>query len=94
MTLRKLDLDAMDVDELLRRGIAAARVGESSEARTCLTEATQRDPENVDAWLWLAGVETTRSSNAITSSECCCSPPGMPKRPTDWPDWSRSTARG
>jgi hypothetical protein len=58
MTVPRLDLDALDADELLRRGIAAARVGESGEAIACLTAVTQRDPDNVDAWLWLAGVET------------------------------------
>lgn len=52
------NLDHLDVDELVRRGVAASRVGEADEARLYLTEATHRDPDNADAWLWLAGVET------------------------------------
>lgn len=53
----RINWDALSVEELLGRGIAAARVGESSEAQAYLTEVTVRDPTNADAWLWLAGVE-------------------------------------
>jgi tetratricopeptide (TPR) repeat protein len=43
--------------ELLRRGQAAARVGRREEARDYLRRAIELDPENVQAWLDLAGVE-------------------------------------
>ena len=43
--------------ELLRRGQAAARVGRREEARDYLHRAVELDPENVQAWLDLAGVE-------------------------------------
>jgi hypothetical protein len=49
--------DGLSTDELLQRGIAAARIGEASEAEAYLTEVTVRDPQNADAWLWLASVE-------------------------------------
>jgi hypothetical protein len=52
------DLERLDVDELMRRGLAAARVGENDEAQTYLTEVTRRDPNNADAWLWLGSVAT------------------------------------
>jgi len=52
-----VDWDGLGTDELLRRGIAAARVGENDEARAFLAEVTAREPENADAWLWRAGVE-------------------------------------
>jgi hypothetical protein len=58
MSQKRVDLDALGVDELLRRGIAAARVGEVDEATTFLTEVTVRDRANADAWLWLASLET------------------------------------
>jgi tetratricopeptide (TPR) repeat protein len=43
--------------ELLRRGQAAARVGRREEARDYLRRAVELDPELVQAWLDLAGVE-------------------------------------
>ncbi|MFL7811219.1 MAG: tetratricopeptide repeat protein [Anaerolineae bacterium] len=43
--------------ELLRRGQAAARVGRREEALGYLRQAVELDPENVQAWLDLAGVE-------------------------------------
>ncbi len=57
MVTQRRDLDALDADELMRRGVAAVRVGEADEARAYLTEITRREPDNADAWLWLAGVE-------------------------------------
>jgi hypothetical protein len=53
----RIDLGEIATDDLLRRGIAAARVGDADEARAMLLEVTVRDPSNPDAWLWLAGVE-------------------------------------
>jgi hypothetical protein len=52
------DWNDLPTDALLQRGIAAARVGENDEARAMLAEVTARAPENADAWLWRAGVET------------------------------------
>jgi tetratricopeptide (TPR) repeat protein len=43
--------------ELIRRGLAAARVGRRAEARDYLRRAVALEPENVEAWLDLAGVE-------------------------------------
>lgn len=56
---KRPELDGLDVDELLRRGIAAARVDDKVEARRVLTEVVARDPARADAWLWLAGIETS-----------------------------------
>lgn len=58
MARRRLNLDELATDELLRRGIAAARVDEDDEARLLLEEAVLRDPQDPDAWLWLAGVRS------------------------------------
>lgn len=44
------------VEELIRQGMAAARVGEKEEARRHFEEALRRDPEAVTAWLGLSGV--------------------------------------
>lgn len=51
------ELEALDAAALLRRGIAAARVGDADDARACLSEVVRREPANGDAWLWLASVE-------------------------------------
>jgi hypothetical protein len=45
-----------DSDDILRLGIEAAREGNRDEARGLFTLLTNEDPDNVQAWLWLAGV--------------------------------------
>ena len=42
--------------QLLQQGIAAARAGQSGQARQLLQEAVRRDPRNEAAWLWLSSV--------------------------------------
>ena len=42
--------------DLLTQGLTAARVGDTDDARRLLTQATEEMPENIDAWLALAGV--------------------------------------
>ena len=49
--------DVPNATELVQRGQAAARVGLRDEAREYLREAVQLAPDNVEAWLDLAGVE-------------------------------------
>ncbi len=49
--------DSPNPMELVQRGQAAARVGHRDEARGYLRRAVQLAPENVEAWLALAGVE-------------------------------------
>ncbi len=49
--------DRLDIDQLLRRGQAAARVGHRQEAWEVLRRVVELDPGNVQAWLDLAGVE-------------------------------------
>ncbi|HNT73378.1 MAG TPA: tetratricopeptide repeat protein [Anaerolineae bacterium] len=47
------------ISQLLQRGIAAARAGQTAEARRLLTRVTELDENNVPAWLWLSGVVQT-----------------------------------
>ena len=42
--------------DLLQQGIAAARSGQKETARYLLTQAIERDENNVTAWMWLSGV--------------------------------------
>jgi len=42
--------------DLVQQGLTAARVGDTKEARRLLQQATYDMPDNVDAWLALAGV--------------------------------------
>lgn len=43
-------------DDLLQRGIAAARAGRRDEARALLMQVVEADERSEQAWLWLAGV--------------------------------------
>jgi hypothetical protein len=42
--------------DLVQQGLTAARVGDPEEARRLLTQATLQYPDNIEAWLGLAGV--------------------------------------
>ena len=45
-----------DANEILALGMDAARDGNREEARNLFTLLTRQDPDNIQAWLWLAGV--------------------------------------
>ena len=45
-----------DLNSLLKRGISAAQNGDRRRARMLLTEASQLDPRNEDAWMWLSSI--------------------------------------
>lgn len=47
---------AVEVDKLLRDGIAAAQNGDRRAARLLLDQVTSAQPNNADAWLWLASI--------------------------------------
>ncbi len=42
--------------QLVERGKAAVRAGDTASAQRFLAQAVRRDPSNEQAWLWLAGV--------------------------------------
>jgi sortase A len=48
-------------DDLLRKGIAAARLGQRERACTLLRRAIQEDDKNPSAWLWLSKAVTSPS---------------------------------
>ncbi len=54
--------------DLVQQGLAAARVGDIEDARRLLQEATQRTPDNVEAWLGLAG-----AVGSLAEKEACFS---------------------
>ena len=45
-----------EVKKMLRSGVKAAQAGDRAEARNFLLNVTEADPENEDAWLWLASI--------------------------------------
>jgi hypothetical protein len=45
-----------EANEILQLGIEAARDGNREEARNLFTLLTKQEPQNIQAWLWLAGV--------------------------------------
>lgn len=48
--------DTSRISRKLAAGIRAARNGDAAEARVLLLEVSQAEPENEDAWLWLASI--------------------------------------
>jgi hypothetical protein len=54
--LTDAELAQLDAETLLQRGVAAARAGDTEEARIYLRAATERDSLNPTAWIELAGV--------------------------------------
>ena len=53
---------------LLREGIAAAQAGDKARTRLLLREATQLEPRNELAWLWMAGAAET-AQDSVASLE-------------------------
>lgn len=49
-----------DPESILQLGIEAARDGNKEEARNLFRLLTREDPQNAQAWLWLAGVAENR----------------------------------
>ena len=47
---------SLTAEELLQRGIAAAREERHGEARRCLQQVLALDSSNEEAWLWLANI--------------------------------------
>src|SRR3954471_13466778 len=45
-----------EADTILQLGIEAAREGNREEARNLFGLLTRQEPDNAQAWLWLAGV--------------------------------------
>ncbi|MBS1251326.1 MAG: hypothetical protein MAG451_00358 [Anaerolineales bacterium] len=45
-----------EAHQLTQQAIAAAQVGDDGEAEELLHQATEMDPDNAEAWLWLARV--------------------------------------
>lgn len=54
--------------DLVQQGLAAARVGDIDDARQLLQTATRQSPDNVQAWLGLAGVV-----ESLAEKEACFS---------------------
>ncbi len=54
--LTQEELEGLEVDDLLRRGMAAARAGDHEDAQLYLEEAARRNPDRADIWVELAGV--------------------------------------
>lgn len=54
--------------DLVQQGLAAARVGDIEDARRMLQQATRQSPDNIEAWLGLAGVV-----ESLAEKEACFS---------------------
>lgn len=50
------EVDSPEVAKMLRSGIEAAQSGERAEARNLLLRVTDAEPDNENAWLWLASI--------------------------------------
>jgi tetratricopeptide (TPR) repeat protein len=49
-------MNEFNIDEVLQKGIRAARRGRKEPAQQLLNQVVQADPNNEEAWLWLARV--------------------------------------
>lgn len=49
----------MDVDNLIKQGMAAIKAGDKDKARKLLQQAVDQEPENAKAWYFLAGAESS-----------------------------------
>lgn len=47
---------SVNVEAMVREGIAAVKAGKRDDARLMLTKAVELDPYNEEGWLWLSGV--------------------------------------
>lgn len=56
---------SIQVTDLLRSGIAAAKAGRKQEARRILVQVTELDERNEQAWLWLSGLVATLEERRI-----------------------------
>ncbi len=45
-----------DISQILQAGITAAQTGNRAEARQLLLQVTEAEPENENAWLWMASI--------------------------------------
>ncbi len=54
-----------DPDSILQLGIEAAREGNKEEARNLFRLLTSEDTQNLQAWLWLAGVSESQDERQI-----------------------------
>jgi hypothetical protein len=68
--------DRLTVDQLLRRGQAAARVGRREEAREYLRRVVELETEHVEAWLDLAGVEDDPAQKRVCFETVLAIDPG------------------
>jgi hypothetical protein len=68
--------DRSIVEQLLRRGQAAARVGHREEAREYLRRVVELEPEHVEAWLALAGVEDNPTQKRVCFETVLALDPG------------------
>lgn len=62
--------------DLLQQGLTAARVGDVEEARRLLSAATRQMPDNVEAWLGLAGVVESLEEKRACFSKALALDPG------------------
>ena len=69
----------MQSNELLRRGVEAARVGRRTEAREILLRVVDQDPRNEMAWAWLTGLVDGLEDKIIACENVLTINPGNEK---------------
>ena len=55
-TLAEYESQEARLKEWFQAGVSAARAGRLQQARSHMRRVTAHDPQNEEAWLWLAGV--------------------------------------
>src|SRR5512145_3314774 len=52
----RMPTESQAIQDLLQKGIVAAKGGHQAEAKALLTQVLRQDARNVQAWIWLAGI--------------------------------------
>ena len=59
-----------NVEAMVREGVNAFKSGRKDEARALLLKATELDPYNEQAWLWLSGLMDESPISGPVSKTC------------------------
>jgi tetratricopeptide (TPR) repeat protein len=66
------------VERLVQAGLAAAKAGQRAKAKALLAQATEEDPTQIQAWLWLSGVVNDLREREACMEKVLALEPGHP----------------
>ncbi|MFP4345401.1 MAG: hypothetical protein ACLFU8_11970 [Anaerolineales bacterium] len=73
-----MSADRARVERLVQAGLAAAKAGQKAKAKALLTQATEEDPTQLQAWLWLSGMVNDLREREVCMEKVLALEPGHP----------------